>query len=83
MNGKCSSTDGKWRPARAANPAAIIRYRIQPTCSSVARGLVWPNEAGGVVTAVDGSPWSPASDSVLVAAPGIHTAMVEALGEVN
>ena len=33
------------------------------------------------MTVVDGSPWSLASDSVLVAAPGIHTAMVEALGE--
>ncbi len=49
----------------------------------IALGILLATEAGGVVTAVDGSPWTPASGSVLVAAPGVHAAMVEALGEVN
>ncbi|MBM2614170.1 3'(2'),5'-bisphosphate nucleotidase CysQ [Actinoplanes sp. LDG1-06] len=36
-------------------------------------------EAGGVVTALDGWPWDLTSDGYLAAAPGIHAAALEAL----
>jgi myo-inositol-1(or 4)-monophosphatase len=58
-------------------------WQYQPVLPGIALGILLATEAGGVVTAVDGSPWTPASGSVLVAAPGVHAAMVEALGEVN
>jgi myo-inositol-1(or 4)-monophosphatase len=58
-------------------------WQYEPVLPGIALGILAAREAGGVVSAVDGSAWSPASDSVLVAAPGIHAAMVEALSEVN
>jgi myo-inositol-1(or 4)-monophosphatase len=58
-------------------------WQYQPVLSGIALGILLATEAGGVVTAVDGSPWTPASGTVLVAAPGVHAAMIKALGEVN
>ena len=58
-------------------------WQYQPVLPGIALGVLLVTEAGGIVTAVDGSPWTPASGTVLVAAPGVHAAMVKALGEVN
>ena len=58
-------------------------WQYQPVLPGIALGIVLVTEAGGVVSAIDGAPWTPASDSVLVAAPGVHPAMVQALGEVG
>jgi myo-inositol-1(or 4)-monophosphatase len=58
-------------------------WQYQPVLPGIALGILLATEAGGVVTAVDGSPWTPASGTVLVAAPGVHAAMVKALGEVT
>jgi myo-inositol-1(or 4)-monophosphatase len=58
-------------------------WQYQPVLPGIALGILHATEAGGIVTAIDGSPWTPASDTVLVAAPGVHAAMVQALAEVN
>jgi myo-inositol-1(or 4)-monophosphatase len=58
-------------------------WQYEPVLPGIALGILAAAEAECVITAIDGSPWTPASDSILVAAPGIHTAMVEALSEVN
>jgi myo-inositol-1(or 4)-monophosphatase len=56
-------------------------WQYEPVLPGIALGILLVTEAGGVVSAIDGRPWAPACDSVLVAAPGVHPAMVAALGE--
>src|ERR1700677_63122 len=58
-------------------------WQYQPGLPGIALGILLATEAGGVATAIDGTPWTPAAGSVLVAAPGVHTAMVQALSEVS
>lgn len=58
-------------------------WQYEPVLPGVALGILAVAEAGGVVTAADGSPWTPAAGSVLVAAPGVHGEMVRVLGEVG
>jgi myo-inositol-1(or 4)-monophosphatase len=58
-------------------------WQYEPVLPGIALGILAAAEAGGIVTAVDGSPWTPAAGTVLVAAPGVHAAMVQALGEVG
>jgi myo-inositol-1(or 4)-monophosphatase len=58
-------------------------WQYQPVLPGIALGIVLVTEAGGIVSAADGAPWTPASDSVLVAAPGVHAAAAQALGEVG
>jgi myo-inositol-1(or 4)-monophosphatase len=57
-------------------------WQYQPVLPGLALGVLLATEAGGVATAIDGSPWSPAAGTILVAAPGVQAAMVRALGEV-
>jgi len=56
-------------------------WQYEPVLPGIALGILVATEAGGTVSAVDGSPWTPAADTVLVAAPGVHPAMVRALTE--
>jgi myo-inositol-1(or 4)-monophosphatase len=58
-------------------------WQYEPVLPGIALGILAATEAGGIATAVDGSPWTPASGTVLVAAPGVHGAMIQALDEVN
>ncbi|MFI9832829.1 inositol monophosphatase family protein [Streptomyces sp. NPDC051913] len=44
-----------------------------------AGGVLLVLEAGGVVTDLDGKPWTIASESYLAAAPGVHAAALEVL----
>ncbi|WP_290051940.1 inositol monophosphatase family protein [Amycolatopsis solani] len=44
-----------------------------------AGGVLLVREAGGVVTDLDGKPWSVTSESYLAAAPGVHAAALEVL----
>lgn len=46
---------------------------------SHAAGVLLVQEAGGVVTDLDGKPWEPASERYLAAAPGVHAAALEVL----
>lgn len=41
----------------------------------MAAGALLVQEAGGVVTTLDGGPWSPLSNSILAAGPGLHKIM--------
>ena len=47
-------------------------WQYEPVLPGIALGILLATEAGGTVSAVDGTPWTPASDTVLVAAPGVH-----------
>ena len=58
-------------------------WQYQPVLPGIALGILLATEAGGIVTAFDGSPWTPASGTVLVAAPAVHAPMIRALREVN
>ncbi len=44
-----------------------------------AAGVALVRAAGGIVTTLAGEPWSPASRSVLAAAPGVHAEILEIL----
>ncbi|WP_318306712.1 inositol monophosphatase family protein [Amycolatopsis solani] len=46
---------------------------------SHAAGVLLVQEAGGVVTDLDGKPWDLTSESYLAAAPGVHAAALEVL----
>lgn len=46
---------------------------------SHAAGVLLVQEAGGLVTDLDGRPWDIASESYLAAAPGVHAAALEVL----
>jgi myo-inositol-1(or 4)-monophosphatase len=58
-------------------------WQYEPVLPGIALGVLMATEAGGAATATDGSPWTPGSGDVLVAAPGVHAAMVSALREVG
>jgi myo-inositol-1(or 4)-monophosphatase len=58
-------------------------WQYEPVLPGIALGILLATEAGGTATAVDGSPWTPASGDVLVATPGVHAAMVRALDGLN
>jgi myo-inositol-1(or 4)-monophosphatase len=58
-------------------------WQYEPVLPGVALGILLATEAGGTATGIDGSPWTPASRDVLVAAPGVHAAMARALSEVS
>ena len=44
-----------------------------------AAGVALVRAAGGIVTTLAGEPWTPASRSVLAAAPGVHAEILEIL----
>ncbi|MGR4849376.1 inositol monophosphatase family protein [Streptomyces sp. LARHCF252] len=46
---------------------------------SHAAGVLLVQEAGGVVTDIEGKPWELAGESYLAAAPGVHSAALEVL----
>ncbi|OBF63249.1 inositol monophosphatase [Mycobacterium sp. 852002-50816_SCH5313054-b] len=48
-----------------------------------AAGVAQVRAAGGIVTDLAGKPWTPASDSVLAAAPGAHAEILDILGAVG
>ena len=57
-------------------------WQYAPTLPGVAAGVLVVIEAGGIATTIDGTPWVPGSDTVLVAAPGIHAAARDVLASV-
>jgi myo-inositol-1(or 4)-monophosphatase len=50
--------------------------------SGVAAGLLIVQEAGGVVTRIDGRPWRPGATDILATAPSLHAQAVAVLGAV-
>jgi myo-inositol-1(or 4)-monophosphatase len=54
-------------------------WQLDATLAGIAAGVLMVQEAGGMATCIDGSPWYPGCRDVLVAAPGVHAAAVEVL----
>jgi myo-inositol-1(or 4)-monophosphatase len=59
-----------------------VFWQYEPVLPGVAAGVLLATEAGGTVSRVDGSPWSPGSPDILVAAPALHQAAVAVLAAV-
>jgi myo-inositol-1(or 4)-monophosphatase len=58
-----------------------IFWQYAPVLSGVAAGILLVVEAGGVVSRVDGSPWLPGSDDILLATPALHAPTVSVLSK--
>ena len=56
---------------------AFWEFGLKPWDTSA--GMLVAQEAGAVLSALDGSPWSPGVPDVLVAAPGLHPVILEAI----
>ncbi|MER6081498.1 inositol monophosphatase family protein [Streptomyces sp. NPDC001833] len=59
-----------------------VFWQYEPVLPGVAAGALMITEAGGMVTRIDGSPWSPGADTVLATAPALHTPAVRVLATV-
>ena len=62
----------------AGNMDAFWQY--EPVLPGVAVGSLLVSEAGGVVTTIEGNEWAPGADTIVVAAPGVHAAVVDTIG---
>lgn len=60
-----------------------VFWQYEPTLPGVAAGALMVTEAGGVVTGIDGRPWRPGMDTVLVAAAGVHAAAGTVLAQLD
>lgn len=58
-------------------------WQYEPVLPGVAVGALLVAEAGGIVTTIDGQPWLPGADSILVGAPGVYPAVRGALTTVG
>lgn len=56
-----------------------VFWQYEPVLPGVAAGALMITEAGGVVTRIDGTPWSPGADTILATAPALHHAAREVL----
>jgi myo-inositol-1(or 4)-monophosphatase len=59
-----------------------VFWQYEPVLPGVAAGALLITEAGGTVSRLDGSPWSPGSPDILAAAPALYQAAVGALAAV-
>ncbi|HEY1818933.1 MAG TPA: inositol monophosphatase family protein [Trebonia sp.] len=59
-----------------------VFWQYEPVLPGIAAGALLITEAGGTVTRIDGSPWSPGSPDILAAAPALHRAAADALAGV-
>lgn len=60
-------------------------WQYQPVLPGVAAGALLATEAGGLATTIEGRPWTPGDDTILIAAPGVHGPVrdvLNGLGEV-
>lgn len=60
-----------------------VFWQYEPVLPGVAAGALLITEAGGVVTRIDGTPWSPGADTIVATAPALHAATVEVLATVS
>ncbi|MEA9984727.1 MULTISPECIES: inositol monophosphatase family protein [Subtercola] len=58
-------------------------WQYEPNLPGVAAGVLLTTEAGGTVSTIDGGPWAPGADTILIAAPGVHAAALDVLGSVS
>lgn len=59
-----------------------VFWQYEPVLPGIAAGVLLVTEAGGTVSRIDGSPWSPGSPDILATAPGLHQAAVDTLATV-
>ena len=59
-----------------------VFWQYEPVLPGIAAGILFGTEAGAVVSRIDGTPWRPGAEDVLVAAPDLHAAAVAVLGKV-
>ena len=59
-----------------------VFWQYEPVLAGIAAGALLISEAGGVVTRIDGTPWTPGADTILAANPALHAAAVQALATV-
>lgn len=57
-------------------------WQYEPNLPGVAAGVLFVQEAGGVVSTIDGATWMPGVDTILIGAPGVHAAVRDALAAV-
>ena len=56
-----------------------VFWQYEPVLPGIAAGALLVSEAGGVVSDVCGRPWQPGRPDVVMAAPGLHAAAIDAL----
>ncbi len=56
-----------------------VFWQYAPSLPGIAAGLLMVTEAGGVASRIDGRPWQLGAPDILLAAPGLHRAAVDAL----
>jgi myo-inositol-1(or 4)-monophosphatase len=59
-----------------------VFWQYEPVLPGVAAGALMITEAGGVVTRIDGTPWTPGADTILATAAALHPAAVEVLATI-
>ena len=59
-----------------------VFWQYQPVLPGIAAGVLLITEAGGTVSRIDGSPWSPGSPDILAAAAALHQAAMDTLATV-
>lgn len=60
-----------------------IFWQYEPVLPGIAAGILFIREAGGTVTRIDGSPWSPGAPDILAAAPAVHQAAAAVLRKIR
>jgi myo-inositol-1(or 4)-monophosphatase len=60
---------------------ADVFWQYEPVLPGIAPGALLVTEAGGIVTDLRGEPWTPGAPDVLAAAPALHAAALDVLGE--
>ena len=56
-----------------------VFWQYEPVLPGVAAGALMVTEAGGVVTRVDGTAWTPGADTIVATTPALHPAAIEIL----
>ena len=59
-----------------------VFWQYMPTLSGVAPGVLLAQEAGAIVTRIDGTPWTPEAADLLIATPLLHADTVAVLRKI-
>ncbi|MFD4601946.1 inositol monophosphatase family protein [Streptomyces sp. NPDC058464] len=59
-----------------------VFWQYEPVLPGVAAGALMITEAGGTVTRIDGTPWTPGADTILATAPALHDPAVQVLSTI-
>ena len=59
-----------------------VFWQYEPVLPGVAAGALMITEAGGVVTRIDGTPWIPGADTILVTTAALQPAVIDILATI-